>query len=137
MGVLSAIEGSALCGPAFPQVVRDRQGRSYAFLATSFQAVQASQAKPTLPSGSSSISLLAIAEPGLLMAGDQARPGGGVPVQGGTTQCRHPEDVAATQRQPYLLQWAIPALTGAVLVVNARMASSPQNSPAGCSAASN
>jgi hypothetical protein len=71
------------------------------------------------------------------MAGDQARLGGGVPVQGGTTQCRHPEDVAATQRQPYLLQWAIPALTGAVLVVNARMASSPQNSPAGCSAASN
>jgi hypothetical protein len=43
---LSAIEGSALCGPAFPQVVRDRQGRSYAFLATSFQAVQASQANP-------------------------------------------------------------------------------------------
>jgi hypothetical protein len=71
------------------------------------------------------------------MAGDQARPGGAVPVQG-TTQCRHPEDVAATQRQPYLLQWAIPALTGAVLVVNARMASSsPPSSPAGCSAASN
>jgi hypothetical protein len=76
--------------------------------------------------------------PGLLMAGEQARPGGAVPVQGRTTQCRHPEDVAATQRQPYLLQWAIPALTGAVLVVNARMASSsPPSSPAGCSAASN
>jgi len=71
------------------------------------------------------------------MAGDQARPGGALSVQGGTTQCRHSEDVAATQRQPYLLQWAIPALTGAVLVVNARMASSPQNSPAACSAASN
>ena len=54
------------------------------------------------------------------------------------TQCRHPDDVAATQRQPYLLQWAIPALTGAVLVVNARMASSsPPSSPSGCSAASN
>jgi hypothetical protein len=53
-------------------------------------------------------------------------------------QCRHPEDVAATQRQRYLLQWAIPALTGAVLVVNARMASSsPPSSPLGCSAASN
>jgi peptidoglycan/xylan/chitin deacetylase (PgdA/CDA1 family) len=32
------------------------------------------------------------------MAGDQARQGA-VPVQGGTAQCRHPEDVAATQRQ--------------------------------------
>jgi hypothetical protein len=42
------------------------------------------------------------------------------------TQCRHLEDMAGTQRQPYLLQWAIPALTGAVLVVNARMASSLQ-----------
>jgi hypothetical protein len=31
MGVLSAIEGSALCGAAFPQVAADRQGRSNAF----------------------------------------------------------------------------------------------------------
>jgi hypothetical protein len=31
MGVLSAIEGSPLCGPAFPQVGADRQGRSNAF----------------------------------------------------------------------------------------------------------
>jgi hypothetical protein len=67
--------------------------------------------------------------PGLLMAGDQARPGGALPVQGGTTHCRHPEDVPATQRQPYLLQWATPALTGAVLVVNARMASSSPPTP--------
>ena len=64
------------------------------------------------------------------MAGDQARRGA-VSVQGGTAQCRHPEDVAGTQRQPYLLQWAIPALTGAVLVVNARMASSSPPSPSG------
>ena len=41
---LSAIEGSALCGPAFSQVARDRKGRSNAFLATSFEAVQASWA---------------------------------------------------------------------------------------------
>jgi hypothetical protein len=41
---LSEIEGSALCGPAFSQVTTERQRRSYAFLATSFQAVQASQA---------------------------------------------------------------------------------------------
>ena len=31
---LSGIEGSALCGPAFPQVTLERQGRSYAFLAS-------------------------------------------------------------------------------------------------------
>jgi hypothetical protein len=31
MRVLSAIEGSALCGPAFLQVVGERRGRSYAF----------------------------------------------------------------------------------------------------------
>jgi hypothetical protein len=47
MGALSAIEGSPLCGPAFSQVVRERQGRRDAFLATSFQAVQAN--KSTLP----------------------------------------------------------------------------------------
>src|SRR5215216_5103120 len=41
---LSGIEGSALCGPAFPQVACERQGRRDAFLATSFQAVQASRA---------------------------------------------------------------------------------------------
>ena len=32
-----------------------------------------------------------------------------------------PEDVAKAQRQLKVLQWAIPALTGAVLIVNARM----------------
>src|SRR5829696_7754982 len=40
---LSGIEGSALCGPPFPQVAAKRQGRRDAFLAASFQAVQASQ----------------------------------------------------------------------------------------------
>ena len=39
--------------------------------------------------------------------------------------------MAGTQRQPYLLQWAILALTGAVLVVNARMASSSPPAPSG------
>jgi hypothetical protein len=92
----------------------------------------------TLPSGSSSISLPAVAEPWPADGWGPSTTGGAVPVQGGTAQCRHPEDVAATQRQRYLLQWAIPALTGAVLVVNARMASSsPPSSPSGCSAASN
>src|SRR5512132_3724006 len=42
---LSGIEGSALCGPAFPQVARDRKGRRDAFLATSFQALQANRAR--------------------------------------------------------------------------------------------
>jgi hypothetical protein len=51
------------------------------------------------------------------MAGGQALPRGEVSVQGGTRTrgCGH------GQRQLKLLQWAILALTGAVLVVNARM----------------
>jgi len=50
---------------------------------------------------------------------DQA---GEVPVEGGTDPSGDtPEDVAKAQRQLRLLQWAIPALTGAVLVLNARM----------------
>jgi len=47
---------------------------------------------------------------------------GEVPVEGGTEQgADTPEDVAKAQRQLKVLQWVIPALTGAVLVVNARM----------------
>src|SRR4029453_8947078 len=38
---LSAIGGLPLCNPAFLQVAADRQGRSNAVLATSFEAVQA------------------------------------------------------------------------------------------------
>jgi hypothetical protein len=50
---------------------------------------------------------------------DQA---GEIPVEGGTEPSRDtPEDVAKAQRQLKVLQWVIPALTGAVLVVNARM----------------
>ena len=49
---LSGIEGSALCGAAFPQVARDRQGRRDAFLATSFQAVQAKPGCSMASSGS-------------------------------------------------------------------------------------
>jgi hypothetical protein len=44
---LSGIEDSALCGAAFSQVTAERQGQSYAFLATWSQAVQANQI--TLP----------------------------------------------------------------------------------------
>jgi hypothetical protein len=45
-----------------------------------------------------------------------------LPVQGGTdTSAGTPEDVATAQRQLKPLQWSIPALTGAVLVINARM----------------
>ena len=47
---------------------------------------------------------------------------GEVPVDGGTDpSIDTPEDVAKTQRQLKVLQWVIPALTGAVLVLNARM----------------
>jgi hypothetical protein len=50
---------------------------------------------------------------------DQA---GEVPVDGGTDPSMDtPEDVAKAQRQLKVLQWVIPALTGAVLVLNARM----------------
>jgi hypothetical protein len=47
---------------------------------------------------------------------------GEVPVEGGTDPSGDtPEDVARAQRQLKVLQWVIPALTGAVLVLNARM----------------
>jgi hypothetical protein len=47
---------------------------------------------------------------------------GEVSVDGGTDpNADTPEDVAKVQRQLKVLQWVIPALTGAVLVVNARM----------------
>jgi len=47
---------------------------------------------------------------------------GEVPVEGGTDASTDtPEDVAKAQRQLKVLQWVIPALTGAVLVLNARM----------------
>ena len=47
---------------------------------------------------------------------------GEVPVEGGTDPgIDTPEDVAKAQRQLKVLQWVIPALTGAVLVLNARM----------------
>ena len=50
---------------------------------------------------------------------DQA---GEVPVEGGTDPSGNtPEEVAKAQRQLRVLQWVIPALTGAVLVLNARM----------------
>jgi hypothetical protein len=47
---------------------------------------------------------------------------GEVPVEGGTEPSGDtPEDVAKAQRQLKVLQWVIPALTGAVLVLNAHM----------------
>jgi hypothetical protein len=47
---------------------------------------------------------------------------GEVSVEGGTEPSGDtPEDVAKAQRQLKVLQWVIPALTGAVLVINARM----------------
>jgi hypothetical protein len=47
---------------------------------------------------------------------------GEVQVEGGTKASGDtPDDVAKAQRQLKVLQWVIPALTGAVLVLNARM----------------
>jgi hypothetical protein len=47
---------------------------------------------------------------------------GDVPVEGGTTPSpTTPDQVTRAQRQLTALQWVIPVLTGAVLVVNARM----------------
>jgi hypothetical protein len=47
---------------------------------------------------------------------------GDVPVEGGTTpNPTTPDEVTRAQRQLTALQWVIPVLTGAVLVVNARM----------------
>ena len=47
---------------------------------------------------------------------------GDVPVEGGTTpNPATPEEVTRAQRQLTALQWVIPVLTGAVLVINARM----------------
>ena len=56
------------------------------------------------------------------LLGKKLEQAGDVPVEGGTTpDPTTPEDVARAQRQLTALQWVIPALTGAMLVVNARM----------------
>ena len=65
MGVLSGIEDSALCGPAFPQVTAKRQGQSYAFLATWSQAVQANQI--TLPLIRDSMTAELVHRPGVTL----------------------------------------------------------------------
>jgi hypothetical protein len=47
---------------------------------------------------------------------------GDTPVEGGTTPAATtPDEVARSQRRLTTLQWVIPALTGALLIVNARM----------------
>jgi hypothetical protein len=54
--------------------------------------------------------------------GQKVMNAGTPPVQGATEPGpATPDDVAGAQRQLKALQWAIPALTGALLVVNARM----------------
>ena len=45
----------------------------------------------------------------------------GAPAEGGTTPAADtPDDVAAAQRQLDVLQWVVPGLTGATLVLNAK-----------------
>jgi hypothetical protein len=54
--------------------------------------------------------------------GQKVMNAGTPPVQGATEpSSATPDDVAAAQRRLKVLQWAIPALTGGLLVVNARM----------------
>jgi hypothetical protein len=56
------------------------------------------------------------------LLGKKLERAGDVPVEGATApNPTTPEDVAGAQRQLTALQWVIPVLTGAVLVVNARM----------------
>ena len=53
------------------------------------------------------------------LLGEKVMQAGDVPVEGGTEPAPEtPQDVAAAQRQLKVLQWVIPALTGAVVVVN-------------------
>jgi hypothetical protein len=54
--------------------------------------------------------------------GQKVMNAGDVPSEGGTSPAGvTPEDVAAAQKQLDALQWAIPALTGVLLVLNAKM----------------
>ena len=47
---------------------------------------------------------------------------GDVPVEGGTEpSAQTPREVEQAQKQLHALQWAIPALTGAMLLLSARM----------------
>ena len=56
------------------------------------------------------------------LLGNKLGRAGDTPVEGGTTPAATtPDEVARSQRQLTALQWAIPAPTGVVLVVNARM----------------
>lgn len=49
-------------------------------------------------------------------------PAGDVPVEGGTDpSAQTPPEVAGAQRKLNVLQWAIPALTGSLLVMDALM----------------
>ena len=56
------------------------------------------------------------------MLGKKLERAGDVPVKGGTTpNPATPDEVTRAQRQLTALQWVIPVLTGAMLVINARM----------------
>jgi hypothetical protein len=56
------------------------------------------------------------------LLGKKLERAGDVPVEGGTTpNPATPDEVTRAQRQLTALQWVIPVLTGAMLVVNARM----------------
>ncbi len=57
---------------------------------------------------------------------------GDVPVAGGTNpSAQTPPDVADAQRKLHVLQWAIPALTGSLLVMDALMGEQQRPSEVG------
>jgi len=69
------------------------------------------------------LTVLALGATGWARAlGARLQRAGEVPVEGGTDPAGDtPEDVARAQQQLKYLQWGIPLLTGAMLVLNARM----------------
>jgi hypothetical protein len=71
-----------------------------------------------IKTGLTAAALAATGYSGLL--GMKLEKAGGTPVDGATEPNHQtPPDVAATQRQMKMLQWAIPALTGALIVIAA------------------
>ena len=55
------------------------------------------------------------------MLGAKIAKAGAVPTEGGTTpSATTPDEVATAQKQQQALQWAIPALTGAIIVLGAQ-----------------
>jgi hypothetical protein len=85
-------------------------------------ASQADVAKTSLAKGTLTVAALAATGYSALL-GQRMDKAGDVPVESGAVPTdRTPSDVADAQKQLRLLQWTVPALTGAVFVLNDVMA---------------